>query len=209
MLRRFLLALTALATLAALPAAAADLSAQDKADVARVEAYLNTIRTAESRFTQFASSGEVATGTFSLQRPGKLRFEYDPPVPILIVATGSPLVYFEKELEEVSYIPVSRTPLGFLLAPTVAFGKDIAVDKVQRQPGALAVTGHDTDRPEDGAVTLVFTEQPFELRQWIVRDPQGKSTTISLEGLRTGVTIDPQRFVFVNPNFNKESPRPD
>lgn len=209
MLRRFLLALTTLATLAALPAAAAELSAQDKADMARVETYLNTIRTAESRFTQFASNGEVATGTFSLQRPGKLRFEYDPPVPILIVANGSQLVYFEKELEEVSYIPIGRTPLGFLLSPTVAFGKDIAVDRVQRQPGALAITGHDTDRPEDGAVTLVFTEQPFELRQWIVRDAQGKSTTISLDGLRTGLAIDPQRFVFVDPNFNKGSVRPD
>ena len=184
-------------------------SAQDKADVARVEAYLNTIRTAQSRFTQFASNGEVSTGDFYLQRPGRLRFAYDPPVPILIVATGSDLIYFEKELEQVSYIPVGRTPLGFLLERTVAFGKDIAVDRVQRQPGALAITGHDTRRPEDGAVTLVFSDQPFELRQWIVRDPQGKSTTISLEGLRTGVTLDPKLFEFVNPNFNKEGVRPN
>jgi outer membrane lipoprotein-sorting protein len=208
MIRRILLALTAVALLA-LPARAADLSAQDKADVARVEAYLNTIRTAESRFTQFASNGEVSTGDFHLQRPGKLRFEYDPPVPILIVATGSDLIYFEKELEQVSYIPVGRTPLGFLLAPTVAFGKDITVDRVQRQPGALAITGHDTRRPEEGAVTLVFTEQPFELRQWIVRDTQGKSTTISLEGLRTGVTLDPKLFQFVNPNFTRDGIRPN
>lgn len=208
MIRRILLALTAVALLA-LPAQATDLSAQDKADVARVEAYLNTIRTAESRFTQFASNGEVSTGDFHLQRPGKLRFEYDPPVPILIVATGSDLIYFEKELEQVSYIPVGRTPLGFLLAPTVAFGKDITVDRVQRQPGALAITGHDTKRPEEGAVTLVFTEQPFELRQWIVRDTQGKSTTISLEGLRTGVTLDPKLFQFVNPNFTRDGNQPN
>lgn len=209
MIRRFLLALTAVATLAG-PAHAAELSAQDKADVARVEAYLNGIRTAQARFTQIASDGEVAHGTFTMSRPGKLRFEYEPPVPILIVANGSQLAYFEKELEEVQYVPVGQTPLNFLLAPNVAFGRDITVDRVQRQPGALAITGHDTRRPEDGSVTLVFTEQPLQLRQWIIRDPQAKSTTVTLQDLRTDVTLDPKQFNFIDPKFLRDgNPRPD
>ena len=182
----------------ALPAQA-ELSEQDLANVARVEAYLNTITTLSAKFSQIAPDGQVAEGDFYLRRPGRLRFEYAPPVPLLIVADGFRLVLYDHELGQVNAWPVAVTPLGPLVARTVDFINSGHAQAVETHSGILRLTLVDPDRPEDGSITLVFRDNPLELRYWEVTDPQGLVTVLVLTGMRINPDLEPELFVFRDP----------
>lgn len=207
--RRLLLAAAAGVALAASPAAwaapkRAPLSAQDKADIARAEDYLNSVTTLKARFLQVAGNGNQAEGTAYLSRPGRMRLQYDPPNPMLVVADGTFLIVHDKELGEPSYIPLGSTPAGVLVRENVKLdGKDLVVTRVIRLPGVLNVSLVEKDEPEQGELTLVFSESPFALRQWRVVDAQGTTTTVSLYESQTGLKLDPKLFEFKNPNFDK------
>ncbi len=176
----------------ALPASAQQLSAEDLADVARVEAYFNAITTLKARFTQVGPRGEIAEGRFYLSRPNRLRFEYDPPVQIMVVADGLRLIYYDKELEQENAWPVANTPLGPILARTVVLQK--MVRRVERDAGTLHLTLVDVARADEGSLTLVFTDQPLELRQWTVVDAAGLRTVIALTNAELNTRIDPDLF---------------
>ena len=182
----------------ALPAQA-ELSEQDLANVARVEAYLNAITTLSAKFSQIAPDGQVAEGDFYLRRPGRLRFEYAPPVPLLIVADGFRLVLYDHELGQVNAWPVAVTPLGPLVARTVDFINSGHAQAVETHSGILRLTLVDPDRPEDGSITLVFQDNPLELRYWEVTDPQGLVTVLVLTGMRINPDLEPELFVFRDP----------
>ena len=183
---------------AALPAAA-ELTEQDLGHVARVEAYFNAITTLSAQFSQIAPGGEVSQGDFYLRRPGRLRFEYAPPVPLLIVADGFRLILYDHELGQVNAWPVQATPLGPLVARTVDFINTGHAQAVEAAPGILRLTLVDPDRPDDGSITLVFRDDPLELRQWEVTDPQGLVTVVILTGMRINPILAPQLFVFNDP----------
>jgi len=205
--RRFLLTLLALLPLA-LPAQAAGprkpLTDQDKADIVRAEAYMNGITTLKARFQQFAPNGNVSEGTAYFWRPGRMRLQYDPPSPILVVADGDFLIVHDQELGEPSYIPLGSTPAGVLVRENVQLnGKDLAVSRVTRAPGVLNIAVVESDDPAQGEITLVFTEQPFALRQWRVLDAQGSITTVSLYETQSGMTLDRKLFQFSDPKFTK------
>ena len=188
--------------------AQADLSAEDKIDVSRVEDLLNSIKSLQANFTQLSDNGGTAEGVFYLQRPGRLRFEYDPPTPILIVGTGDTIVFYDSRLGQVTYVPIRSTPLSFLADEIISFSGDTEVVRVDREPGALAVTLSDTKRRGDGTVTLIFSDSPLRLRMWRVTDSQGKVTTIALSQTRTNVTLDAELFRFVDPDpFGRTTPR--
>lgn len=173
--------------------ARAELSQQDLADVARVEEYLNGFTTAKARFVQIGPRGEIAEGNFYLSRPNRLRFEYDPPLPILIVGDGLRLIYYDKELDHENAWPIGATPLAPLLGRTVTLGK--LVRAVERDRGVLRVTLVDPDRADEGSLTLVFTDGPLELRQWTVVDAQMLSTVIALSNLTPNPPqLDPDLF---------------
>jgi len=182
----------------ALPAQA-ELSEQDLANVARVEVYLNAITTLSAKFSQIAPDGQVAEGDFYLRRPGRLRFEYAPPVPLLIVADGFRLVLYDHELGQVNAWPVAATPLGPLVARTVDFINSGHAQAVETHSGILRLTLVDPDRPEDGSITLVFQDNPLELRYWEVTDPQGLVTVLVLTGMRIDPDLEPELFVFRDP----------
>jgi len=183
---------TILFLMLALPATAQQLSAEDIADVVRVEEYFNAITTLKARFTQVGPRGEIAEGWFYLNRPNRLRFEYDPPVPIMVVADGLRLIYYDKELEQENAWPVANTPLGPILGKTVALQK--MVRRAEREPGSVRITLVDPVRADEGSLTLVFTDQPLELRQWTVVDAAGLSTVISLTNSEINTRIDPDLF---------------
>lgn len=205
MKRRTLLSLPLLAAPMALMtpsvarAQAATLTAQDRADLARIEAYMDTLRTLKARFLQVAPNGDTAGGTAWLERPGRMRFQYDPPSPLLLVAGAGLVVFHDAELEQTSNFPLGSTPLGILLADHVKFSGDVTVQKIQRQPGQIEVTTYRTASPGDGNLTLVFSDNLLVLRQWVVVDAQRKETRVSLFNLELGGHFDPNLFYFVDP----------
>lgn len=180
---------------AAADAVPAKLSLQDKADLQRVKSYLENLKTLKGRFLQVASNGGLASGEMFLSRPGKMRFEYHPPANILMISDGLFLIYIDKDLDQVTHILLSSTPVGVLVSENVELSGDITVTKVKRSPGALRVTIKDTEEPEKGSITLVFSVRPFALRKWTVVDAQNIATEVSLSGVETGIELDPELFI--------------
>jgi outer membrane lipoprotein-sorting protein len=184
--------------LAGLPAmtevATAQTSGQDQADLARIEAYLNGIRSLKARFVQTASDGASASGIALLQRPGKMRFQYDPPTPYLLVANHGFLTFVDSQLAQTSHIPLSRTPLGILLADRVTLSGDVTVTRLARFPGQLQVSLVRTASPGEGTLTLIFADNPLVLRQWTVLDQQGRQTRVAFTNMDLGASIDSSQF---------------
>ncbi len=202
--RRALLAFALFALagpVAAQVARAPALSAQDKADVARVEDYLNGIRTLSARFLQIAGSGDASEGSVRIERPGRMRLEYDEPVPLLVVAFAGQIVQYDKELKQATYLPLSATPAAILLREKVVLSGDVTATAVERGSGTLRVSIVQSDDPRSGKLTLVFSEAPFRLASWVVVDAQGQTTRVALDDVRTGIALDPQLFTFRDPNF--------
>ena len=190
-----------LAAAASLPgqARAQIFSPEQIADINRIEAYLNQMTTLDSRFVQIDPQGNFTEGTLFLSRPGKMRFEYDPPTPLLLVADGTWFIYVDKELEEVSHIPLDSTPAAFLLQEEISFRDQYKVTGISS--GNALVTIEVTDRyaPENGKVMLVFEDRPLQLKQWTVTDAQGLDTRVTLINSRFGRELDDELFRFKNP----------
>ncbi len=175
-------------------AVAARLTAQDKIDLKRVEDYLESLSTLRSRFLQTSSNGGVETGKLFMSRPGKLRFEYDPPASILMISDGIFLIYIDKDLDQVTHIFLKSTPVNFLVREDIRMDGDITVTKIRRSPGMLRITIRDTDEPGKGSMTLIFTDKPLALRKWTVIDAQNIRTNVMLTGVETGMTLDLKLF---------------
>ena len=182
-------------------ARAAALTAQDRADVARVETYLNGVRSLQSRFLQVAPDGRTSGGRAWLVRPGRLRFEYDPPAPFLLVGGNGLLVFHDSQLKQTSNVPLSSTPLGLLLQDNLRLSGEVTITGIQRLPGQLQITVVRTKSPQDGSLTLILADAPLALRQWTVVDAQRQETRITLSDIRLGGTYDSKLFEFVDPRF--------
>lgn len=179
---------------AAAKVAPALLTGPDKADITRIEQYLNGLVTLKSRFLQASSTGNFAEGTFYLSRPGKMRVEYDPPVQFLIVADGTWLIYDDKELDQITHIPLGMTPADILVQDNLSLlSGELVVTKIERGPGVIGIT---VVRKEDdgGKLTLIFSDKPLQLKKWIIVDPQGVKTSISLLSTQRDITFDPKLF---------------
>ena len=202
MYRRTLLA--SLAVSAAFPllvqAQGTALSPQDQADIARVEAYLNTITTLKARFQQVAPNGDLSGGQAWIDRPGRMRFQYDPPAPFLLVGGHGLLVFHDSQLQQTSNIPIGRTPLGLLLSGNLKLSGDVTVTRVERYPGQLQVTLLRTATPGDGTLTLIFADNPLALRSWRVVDAQRRETRVALFDVQLGGHFDQSLFSFVDPH---------
>ncbi len=169
-----------------------------------VESYLQGLSTIKAEFVQIAPSGELATGTFFLKRPGKMRWQYDPPVPVLMVSTGDTLKYYDYELEQVSNIPLEDTLAGFLAQDDIRFDpKVIEVLEASAHDGVVRVKVRQKRRPDEGELTLEFTEKPMQLRNMILRDSRDQQTNISLSGAEYGLELDNKLFRLRDPNFTR------
>jgi outer membrane lipoprotein-sorting protein len=199
MQRRFLLASLPAALLAY--SARAQTRPNDRADLARIEAYLNTIGSLKARFLQVAPNGATSEGVAWLERPGRMRFQYDSPSPILLVAGHGLVVFHDSQLNQTSNIPLARTPLGILLSDRITLSGDVTVTGIQRQPGQIQVTLVRTATPNEGSLTLVFSDNPLLLRQWSVIDAQRQETRVTLYNVELGGHFDPKLFEFVDPRF--------
>jgi outer membrane lipoprotein-sorting protein len=195
--RRILL--MSLAALLARPALAAPPGPKDADDVARVQTYLNAIHTMQSRFEQVADDGGVAYGTIYVDRPGKMRIVYDPPSPILIVATGGQIYYYDSKLGQVSRTTVDDTPAWFLLRDKIGLGGDITVTDFQRSADTLRLTLVETKNSGLGQVTVVLSDKPLQLRQWTVLDAQQRRVTVTLQNPTFGGALNANLFNWTDP----------
>lgn len=168
----------------------------DPATISKIEAYLNGITTLKADFVQIASDGSTARGTMYMERPGKMRFEYDPPAQILLVSTGHDLIYYDKEINAPTYMNIDDTPAGLILAKHVSLTEKVNIVGYRKTAETVRVTLVRKSDPGAGSVTLVFQDDPMELRQWVVTDPTGIETTVTLYNADTGMKLDPKLFTF-------------
>jgi outer membrane lipoprotein-sorting protein len=168
--------------------------------IARVEKYLQQITTIRADFEQVAADGSLAKGKFYLKNPGRMRWEYYPPSPILLVSNGDRLVYFDSELEQVNYISLDDTIVGFLGRKKMQLDTDVtALKNIEITPAAIRVTLAQRDAPEQGQLTLEFSDKPLMLKQFIMEDAAGNQTHIALSNIEYGVQIPDSRFIFKDP----------
>jgi len=176
------------------------MSVEEAVLLQQAQDYLNTVRSLRARFQQVSSTGNQATGTVYMRRPGRMRIEYDPPAEVLVVANGSYVIYEDGELGQVSYIGLGDTPLGILLRDQVTLSDPaITVTGMRREQGFLDVDIVETDAPDQGTLTLEFTESPMELRSWRVRDAQNVEVEVTLLGPRFNVDLDDDLFSYSEP----------
>ncbi|MBK8173906.1 MAG: outer membrane lipoprotein carrier protein LolA [Rhodospirillales bacterium] len=185
-----------------------ELDPDDQVALSKIEDKLNAIRTVDSAFVQESSNGETAQGRVYLSRPGKMRIEYQPPVPVLVVANGNFLIYYDKKLEQVSYIPLDSTPAGILLDKHISLSSDaLVVTHLDHSGDALGVTVVRKDHPGEGSITLIFDESSLALRRWAVTDAQGVTTVVSLVNPSFNEKLSSDLFHFVDPrNSSRQSP---
>lgn len=204
-MKTFLIPLLA-ALFLAFPAHAA-LSDKDRADVKKAEAYLQALGSARARFVQTTHDGTQLVGTFYLQRPGKLRFEYDPPIEDFVVADGVFIYFYDAELGEQTNAPIGQTLADFFLRRNLKLDGDVKVDEVRRSGGFLQIKLSQSDDPAAGSLTLGFKEDndgnPLELAKWRVVDGQGLITEVELFYLKTGIKHPSNLFVYANPGSGK------
>jgi outer membrane lipoprotein-sorting protein len=196
----FLTVAVAMAATAALAAGApTPLSAEDQALEAKGSAYLQTLTSAEGRFTQTDARGAVTHGAFYLQRPGKIRFEYDPPSSQLVVSDGHNVTVYDKRLNSFSAYPLGFTPLHVFLAKTIRLDRDAAVDRVARTAEGFEITARDAHHLHEGSITLAFSESPMRLTEWTIVDGRGQRTRVQLTSLKPTGALDSKLFVITAP----------
>ncbi len=191
LLRIFILLIAALGFGA--PGYAAD--AADAEALKKAEAYLNGITTLKSRFIQVNPDGGNYTGDLYISRPGRMRLVYDKPTPMLMVADGKFLIYVDTQMNDASHLDLDETPAGLLLKENLSFSDPtVKLLGVKRGAGTVEITAAMAKDPAAGKLTMVFSEGPFELRQWRVVDAQNKEVIVTLENAQKGVALDKALF---------------
>jgi outer membrane lipoprotein-sorting protein len=174
----------------------------EKLSLNEISSYLNSFTSAQSPFTQINSDGSISTGSVFIKRPGKVRFEYNPPDHALVLAHGGAVAIFDTKVGgQPETYPLSRTPLSIILARNVNLGQADMVTGHTSDGTTTTVRAQDPEHPEYGSIDLVFTSNPVELRQWVVNDDTGGSTTVILGAMETGVSLSNNVFDI---SFQKE-----
>lgn len=177
-----------LLAVAALPASA------QQAGVAEVESYFNSIRTLKARFVQSNPNGSIVQGTLYVRRPGRMRFEYDAPSQLKIVADGSQVTMWDPATRDFGQWPIGWTAASFLVKDPLVLSGDLQVEKIDRAGGGLEVTLSQARRPQEGKVIVRLAENPLVLRGWTVIDSRGNRVTVSLSDMQTGLQLADSLF---------------
>ncbi len=167
----------------------------DKISLNQLSNYMNRLKTAQAPFTQISDDGSLDTGKLYLKRPGRARFEYDPPNGAQVIAgAGAVVIVDPKSNQAPESYPLKRTPLSIILAPRVDLGRGNMVVGHDFDGTATIVTAQDPENPEYGSIELMFTDAPIELRKWVIRDGAGSATTIILGAMETGKPLPDSLF---------------
>ncbi|MBN3866287.1 LolA family protein [Gluconobacter kondonii] len=167
----------------------------DQGWVSRIEDTLGKVTTLQAHFRQTAADGSVTTGTATLDRPGRMRFDYDKPSPLLLVANDGRVVFQDRSVDQVTTLPLDRTPLGLLLRPEFKLSGDVTVKGFEHRDGQIRIQLVRTQSAGEGSLTLVFSDAPLSLEGWSVVDAQGRTTTIALSDVHLGGDVPQSLFV--------------
>jgi len=171
------------------------LAAQEKIPLSAISDYLNALTTARGPFTQINPDGTISTGTLYIKRPGRMRFDYDPPDPALVMAGGGTVAIFDRKSNEPpQQFPLKRTPLAVILERDVDLSRAGMITGYRADDISTIITARDPEAPEIGSIELVFTPDPVELRKWIITDEAGSRTTVILGDMETGINLEPALF---------------
>jgi outer membrane lipoprotein-sorting protein len=166
-----------------------------------VERYFNSIRTLQARFVQSNPNGSVVQGTLYVRRPGRMRFEYDAPSQLKIVADGTQVTMWDPATRDFGQWPIGWTAASFLVKEPLQLSGDLTVESVQRQPdGLLALTVVQTRKPQEGKIIVRVTENPMQLRGWSIIDNRGNKVDVTLTDLRTGQQLADSLFKYDGPD---------
>jgi outer membrane lipoprotein-sorting protein len=172
--------------LAASSGASAAVSEADRGVLAQISQKLSGVKTMNGEFVQFDPNGQQREGKFYIARPGKVRFQYDPPTTIQVIADGKSVLVFDKKLQTYDIWPLSQTPLRLLLDSGLDLSTSDRVTSVSVAPDLVEVELQDETRFSAGTLNLVFDGGTFELKQWTVTDQQGLQTMVALYNVETG-----------------------
>lgn len=161
--------------------------------VRRASAAINALGRIEGGFIQTNPNQTSNSGKFWLSRPGKMRFEYDAPSPLLLVCDGSDVIIVDKRLRTTERYPLRSTPLYFLLKPNVNLSTEVSVTSAQTLNGKLILTVRDRRREADGELRLIFSRN-MQLEEWAIKDRQNRTTTVRLANILQSNSSPPSRF---------------
>lgn len=179
--------------------------AAEQLSLAELSGYLNRLTTAKTDFRQINDDGSVSTGRLYISRPGRMRFEYDPPEQALVIAAAQAVYIIDRKsnLPPETY-PLSRTPLSLILARNIDLTRAEMVREARFDGEKTVVTASDPDNPDSGYIELTFTDAPTTLRRWVVYDAGGGRTTVELGPFETGVDLPSSLF---RPGLERQSNR--
>ncbi|MDZ4319316.1 MAG: outer-membrane lipoprotein carrier protein LolA [Phenylobacterium sp.] len=175
------------------------LSAADHALVSRATTYLQGLNEAKGRFVQTDPWGAVTQGSIYLKRPGKARFDYEPPSGLLVVSDGALVSIHDKRLKTFESYPLQATPLALFLARQIRLDQGVVITRVTRLADGFSITARDGKKEAEGQITLTFSDNPMSLVGWTVTDAQGQSTRIRLTGLTRASGLASSLFVLKDP----------
>ena len=159
-----------------------------------IERYFNSIRTMQARFVQTNPNGSIIQGTFYVRRPGRMRFEYDPPSQLKIVADGFQVTMWDPTTKDFGQWPIGWTAASFLVKDPLSLSGDLRVEKLERVNGLIEATMSQAKKPQDGKVIVRFVENPLTLRGWTIIDNRGQQVTVALNGMQTGMQLADSLF---------------
>ena len=177
-----------LSLVAVLPAAA------QQVGVPQIEQYFNSIRTLKARFVQSNPNGSVVQGNLYVWRPGRMRFEYDAPSQLKIVADGTQVTMWDNATRDFGQWPIGWTAASFLVRDPMVLSGDLQVEKIERVSGLLEVTMSQTRRPQEGKVIVRLAENPLQLRGWTIIDNRGNRVTVSLSEMQANLQLSTNLF---------------
>ena len=177
----------------------AKLSANEKAAIQKITTYFNNFQFLHGEFVQRGPSGHISQGVFYMSKPGRLRFEYSPPNPFLVVADGSYVIVQDRRMKRADHYPLSVTPLRLVLSENIDLLNEAKIIHFYQDPSVMSLTLEDKDQWVPGQLTLVFDNKDFSLQQWVIIDGQGNRTTIYLTKLESKNKPDPELFKIVLP----------
>ena len=174
----------------------------EKLSISTLSSYLNELVTLQAKFTQINSDGSLSTGSVFIKRPGRVRFEYDPPNYALVLASAGQLAIFDPSGNPApERYPLSKTPLALILAEKVNLAQNRMVKSHKFDGTSTVLSIQDPQNPEYGRMALVFTGPKPQLRQWVIEDQSGEETVVVLNEMTTGVVLEERLFNIV---FNQQ-----